>query len=491
MMRWILSGTALLSCTLLPCQAEEFSFYHENVLGTSLELKIDALSATDADQGEKAVLEEIERLDAIFNPYDEDSDLRRFSEAPLDTPQLLPRELAEVMVASDGWQLKTAGAFNPRAAEYTTLWEAHAETNTLPTDEELGAAVTSAQRPAWAISPSLDRAEPLHRGPIDLNAIAKGYIIDQATRAAMAASGGIGGVVGAIGGDLKGAGDIQKKVGIANPWAPADNATPLLEVQLQNQAIATSASYLRGFDIQGTHYSHIIDPRTGRPVAGKVKAASVIANEAATADALATALMVLSVEEGLALVDSLDGVDCLIIGEDQRQHPSAQFGEFLPASPVATPVASTWEEGRELTVDFEINRPDTRAYERPYLGVWLEDSEGHVVKTLCLWVQKRSHFVKTLRRWVHQGGIDWEQIDMISRPTRMPGKYTLTWDGMLDDGQPLPVGDYTLFIEAAREHGSYQLMRQPIVLDGTPQKFILEGNAEIKSALITFGPTPR
>ncbi len=63
-------------------------------------------------------------------------------------------------------------------------------------------------------------------------------------------------------------------------------------------------------------YSHVIDPRTGTPVTNRVVSASVVAPDCTLADGLATAVMVMGAEKGLALIERLEGVEGLIVVED-------------------------------------------------------------------------------------------------------------------------------------------------------------------------------
>ena len=137
-------------------------------------------------------------------------------------------------------------------------------------------------------------ATHLDQTPIVLNSFTKSYIIDRAVHAALA-GGAARGVVVNIGGDLVARGAWTETVGITDPLDNADNAAPLTRLAVRDRAVATSGSYRRGFDIGGRHYSHIVDPRTGRP-ASKVISATVVADRAADAGALATAFCVLAPE---------------------------------------------------------------------------------------------------------------------------------------------------------------------------------------------------
>ena len=74
----------------------------------------------------------------------------------------------------------------------------------------------------------------------------------------------------------------------------------------------------------------------------------------------------------------------------------------------------------------------------------------------------------------------------ISRPTREPGKYKVIWNGKDNQGRQLTGGDYTITIEAAREHGTYQSIRKQVNIAGKPFSEELKGNVEIKSASIEY-----
>ena len=77
-------------------------------------------------------------------------------------------------------------------------------------------------------------------------------------------------------------------------------------------------------------------------------------------------------------------------------------------------------------------------------------------------------------------------IGTISKPTRNPGSYKVAWDGTDDNGNLIKAGKYTLFLEAAREHGTYQLTKFEFEFDGQPFSENLKGNVEIKSASFRY-----
>jgi thiamine biosynthesis lipoprotein len=499
---WLFSvGLAIAVVAGARAKSEGHTFYHENVLGTSLELHVDSPSLESDHQAEAAVLREIDRLSGILSSYSDTSELAGFLDGPRTTREA-SRELIEVFEACDHWRAVSGGAFNPAAEHLSRLWVDSAQRNRLPSASELKEAVRLVESEAWKID--VDRKTVTRRSdvPITLNAIAKGYIIDRACRAALRENPAVTGLLLDIGGDLRVWGDAARSIGVADPSSPADNAAPLSWINLRNAAVATSGNYARGFDIDGVHYSHIVDPRNGKPV-DEVTSATVIAPRAQEADVLATILNVLEPREGILLANRLDDTECLIVTKGGEVLTSAGWSEHAarpserlarlarfagePQAPKAPPEGSVWAEGLELFVDFEISRIRSYRYNRPYVAVWIEDAEGKPIRTLCLWMLRRdTRWFPDLRRYysLHRG--QWQLVRTVTRSSRPPGRYRLRWDGLANDWQYAPPGKYTVFMEASREHGSYQLMRQEIEIGKEPFALEMKGNIEISRASVEF-----
>ncbi len=151
-----------------------------------------------------------------------------------------------------------------------------------------------------------------------------------------------------------------------------------------------------------------------------------------------------------------------------------------------------------LHVSFSIERPEGRRYRRPYLAVWLEDADGFPVKTGILWLQTDQpgpRWHRDLTRWFRNDRMRKvvekinliDGVDGISGPTRGPGKYEVHFDGTDNTGDTLPAGVYTLCLEAAREHGTYKIIREKFEW-GTKsiERKLLKGNVEIPAASYEF-----
>jgi FAD:protein FMN transferase len=473
--------------------ADEFVFHHENVLGTSAELRICAGSRSIADAAEEQLLAHIDRLGHIVSTYDPQSEVVRWM-AGERTANMSP-ELYELLLLCDQYEQQTDGAFNPRVGAVMTLWKNAATVGRLPANDQLRNAVQRATRPVWRLDVENESAFILDAGTTALtfDAIAKGYIIDHVTEVAMNLH-GVSGVVINIGGDLRVAGAMSQRISVSSP---IDESKSIAVIDLDEKAIATSGGYQRYFEIDGCKHSHIVDPRTGRPV-NHSTSVSVIANTAAAADAAATALSVMTVEEALNWCNAREGFACLILDSVGKLHRSRDWPseETQPEGVLLTSLKSDeWPQGAKLTVSYEINNPSTTRYRRPYVAVWVEDADGFPVRTLVLWLQegRGARWHRDLTRWYKQDQVrrlvdGTKLIGTVSAATRPPGKYKAVWDGKDDHGNFVPQGTYTLYIEAAREHGSHQLASETITIGPKSQQGSLKGNTEINSVEFEYEP---
>jgi thiamine biosynthesis lipoprotein ApbE len=470
----------------------------ENVLGTSLELKFAAASDKEASRAEAAALAEIERLDHILSGYERESEFNRWLKTS-GRPTPVSPELFEVLSLFEQWRARSNGALDPAAQVVSTLWRSAAAERRTPRADELQAAVATIAQPQYRLDAAAQTATHLGDAPLILNSFAKSYIASRAADAAMRTA-RLDGLVVNIGGDLVARGPLAETVRIADPKADAENDEPLARILIRNRAVATSGNYRRGVEINGRWYSHIVDPRTALPV-DHVISATVVAPQAADAGALATAFCVLTPEESLRLAASLPEVECLLITKNGERVESKGWRALeIPPAPRASLIAvstagatqasQTWDQSFELVVNFELARIEGQRYRRPYVAVWVEDKDHFPVRALALWYQKPK-WLPDLKAWSRANRMRAmaEKTDLagsVSSATRPAGKYTLKWDGKDDHGRLVKPGKYTVFIEAAREHGTYQLMRQEMDFNGAPKQFNLAGNVEIASALLDY-----
>lgn len=162
---------------------------------------------------------------------------------------------------------------------------------------------------------------------LDLSSIAKGYGVDAV--AGVLRNQGFRDFLVEIGGEIFAAGvrrDGKRwRIGINTPRKDAAFNAVYKTVNLKDSAFATSGDYRNFFEVNGIRYSHVIDPTSGYPVSNGVVSVSIRAGDCTFADGLATAVMVMGQEKGLALINRLDGVEGLIVVEE----PDGSLKDFF------------------------------------------------------------------------------------------------------------------------------------------------------------------
>jgi thiamine biosynthesis lipoprotein ApbE len=480
----------ILAAADLPAQTPSPDIYtrhYENVLGTSLEIKLRAPDDAAAGRAEAAALAEIDRENAILSAWQPTSEFSRWSKTR-NTPVKVSPELLDVLSLFDAWRRQTGGALDASAETAVRVWKQAESEHRSPTAQELQAAVISMQQPHWKLDRAAGTATHLDDAPIALNSFAKSYITSHAASAALAA--GAIGVSLNIGGDIVLRGALSERVGVANPRADAENDPPLDTIRLSNRTIATSGAYRRGVDINGRHYSHIIDPRTGQ-TAEDILSSTVVAPDASEAGALATAFSVMTPAESRALAARLGNVDYLLITASGQTIASPGWSKLetphLQTASFSIGHQKSAAAHFDLLITLELATIEGYRYNRPYVAIWIEDQNHNSLRTVSLWSQK-PRYLEDLRTWYHDAKIASSDLPYsISSATRAPGKYTIRWNGLDDAGKPVPPGTYTVCIEIAREHGTHQFMHHEIDFDGhTPQQVSLPGNTEMTGATLDY-----
>ena len=461
---------------------------YENVLGTSMELKVLTSSEQKAAIAEIAALAEITRLSKILSGYDPSSEFSKWMQTN-NQAIVVSKDLFQVLSLYDQWRNQTSGALNASAEAINQVWKAAATNAVLPTPIAIHNAVTIANQQHWALDAVNQTATHLSKSALKFNSFTKSYIIEAAANAAMKAA-AVEGLILNIGGDIVIKGNIVEAVRISHPSADAENDKPMATIQVGAGAIATSGNYRRGEMIAGQWYSHIVDPRNGQP-ANQIISATVVAPNATDAGALATAFNVLTPTESMALAAGLPVVAYLILTRDGQKFESANWKEFQIATetPEHKDLANAEKEWKnEVVINLELMQQAGFA-KRPFAAIWVEDAEKKTVKTIALWFNK-PRWVPDMREWYRKNGETMKanptSFSSVTSATRSAGKYTMKWDGKDDAGNILPAGNYTIYMEVVREHGGYDLLHQEIECKKKDQSFTLQGVKEVSSVLIEF-----
>ncbi|MDO5553091.1 MAG: FAD:protein FMN transferase [Planctomycetia bacterium] len=262
------------------------------------------------------------QVDAVMSTWREDSELSRFNQAESTEWISVSPELASVVACGLTVSQASRGAFDMTVGPVVNLWKFgpdRTELERLPTDAELSAAKERVGYEKLSVRmepPALRKAIPdLY---VDLSAIAKGYAVDCV--AAVLQQSGVENFMIDVGGELRCRGHKRTPSGEPVPWslgievpdlAANTNGTRVGRIlETSDLSLATSGDYRNYRRVGKVQFSHLIDPRSGRPCAlfetdedveERVASVSVVAKECMEADAWATALFVLGPEEGIAV----------------------------------------------------------------------------------------------------------------------------------------------------------------------------------------------
>lgn len=275
----------------------------------------------DEEKGQRLLREtfaEIQRLDLMMNPWNPESELARINREAATRRVTTTPEIVAVIERALHYSTISEGAFDISFASVGQHYDYRAET--APDAARIAADKSNINYLAIKLSPRTRQIKFTLPGlQIDLGGIAKGYAVDRAL--AILQGERITSAVISAGGDSIILGDLGERartIGIRHPRKANDYA---VLIPLADTALSTSGDYERFFIADGIRYHHILDPETGRS-AGAVQSASVLAPHAIDSDALSTATFVLGVERGLALINSLQGIDAIIIDGRGRMHYS-------------------------------------------------------------------------------------------------------------------------------------------------------------------------
>ncbi len=280
-------------------------------MGTiSWSVKIDQLpEGMQLKSAETIITKQLEDVNRLMSTYRADSEVSRFNSSQSTEWFEVASETADVVTCALEFSKASDGAFDVTVAPLVNLWHFgpdKSNADQLPTQEQIASALQHVGYGKLHVEhdpPALRKDDPQLQ--IDLSAIAKGYAVDQVARALSAT--GISSFLVEVGGEVV----VRGKKSNGEPWhvgivRPTPDEMAYDEVAaISDIAMATSGDYRNFFVVGGKRYSHTIDPQTGCPVENPMASASVIAPDCTTADALATAVMVLGADRGHALCKKL------------------------------------------------------------------------------------------------------------------------------------------------------------------------------------------
>jgi len=291
-------------------------------MGTYFTIKFITAKKPSLPLWQARVDKRLKDINKRLSMYDPESELSHFNHQEIKTPVPVSSDFYDIMLTAKKLYDLTDGSWDGTVKPLVDLWGfgTKKSIHKIPEPDKIALALSKTGfhhidiKAQQALLKTADIT-------LDLGSIAKGYGVDALAR--LFTSSGIHDVLVEIGGELYGSGTNKKgkpwSVGISEPDKQFANQNLFKIIRLNNHAIATSGNYRNFFEINGKTYSHIIDPKTGFPVDNKIVSASVISKDCTFADGLATALMVMDVQKAIALVNSLEDTECMIIQKKNDQ----------------------------------------------------------------------------------------------------------------------------------------------------------------------------
>ena len=294
-------------------------------MGTVFEISVVARDQAAARSQIEAAFDRAAQLERLLSSYDPQSQVnllarRAGSRVPVDA------RLADLLQLAVEYAELTGGSFDVTLGPLVTLWNEASRRDRLPTEAELAGALRLVDAGRIRVYPDGSAELPLEGMSLELGGIAKGYALDL------------------LAPELWQAGytDALLSFGQSSVWAlgapPGHKGWRLLlrdgrggfsgVLTLKDRAFSVSSSLGQWTEIAGQRYGHVIDPRDGFALS-ESRQAAVVAPSATLAEALSTALLILDVAEGLALVEDLAGSEALLIDERGRR---AQTSGWLRAT---------------------------------------------------------------------------------------------------------------------------------------------------------------
>ena len=293
---------------------------HKEVLllmGSRFELTAVSENETLAKDAIHQGITEIKRIERLISSWDSNSQTSNVIRNAGIKPVKVDQELFNLIRRSIKISKLTHGAFDISYASMDKIWKFDGSMEIMPDSASVKASVSKINYENIILDAKQQTVFLKEKGmKIGFGAIGKGYAANKALE--LMAKMNLNGALVNASGDLiswgKDEGGKDWKIGISNP----KNKNQIYSwLTIGETAVVTSGNYEKFVEFEGIKYSHIIDPRSGYPVKG-LSSVTIICPNAELADALATSVFVLGKERGLQLINQLKGIECILVGDDQK-----------------------------------------------------------------------------------------------------------------------------------------------------------------------------
>ena len=297
--------------------------FSEPHMGTLFRVIVYAPDEATAKKGAKEAFARVASLNAIMSDYQSTSELMRLCAKAGGPAVRVSDDLLAVLARARKVSAESGGAFDVTVGPVVRLWREARKTKKLPDPKQLAAARALVGYEFMEID---EKAKTVRlkkeRMRLDLGGIAKGYAADEMLR--VLARHGLTRALVAAGGDIAVADAPPDKPGWTVAIAPVDaKKEGPRYLTLTRAAVSTSGDAEQHVEIDGKRYSHIVDPRTGLGLVGRMSA-TVVAPDGLTSDSLTKVVAILGAKKGFAILDTYKGVSGrLVVKTDDGTEVSA------------------------------------------------------------------------------------------------------------------------------------------------------------------------
>jgi thiamine biosynthesis lipoprotein len=252
-----------------------------------------------------AALDEVDRIDRLMSHYKPDSPLSRLNREAANGPVRVDPELFDFITRCQTHSRESQGAFDVTVGPLMKTWGFFSGMGRVPDDQELAVVLSRVGYRHVVLGPGARTVRFDRPGvALDLGGIAKGYAVDRAVRL-LRSKGVSAALVSSGGSTLYALGAPPGETG----WPvrvrdPIDARKVAFTVRLKDRALSMAGGQEKSFEAGGVRYSHIMDPRSGRPASG-VLAVAVVTGTGTDGDALDDAFYVLGVEKSREYLERL------------------------------------------------------------------------------------------------------------------------------------------------------------------------------------------
>lgn len=273
--------------------------------------------------------DECERLESICSAKLPDSELCRLNQTAAESAVEVSKELFFLIKEGLYYHRLSGGSLDISIGKLIDLWGIGTEHARVPKDTEREALIGL----DGCKNIILDEEEQTIQYTdklvqIDLGGIAKGYAADK-VKEYLVEQEHIGSGILNFGGNVMTIGEKADgtawKIGLTDPQEKGEIYGVLM---IKDQCVVTSGDYERYFIEDGKRYHHILDPATGYPAESGIISATVIGDRAILCDALSTTCFIVGIEKAIEIIETLDGVECILVDKDMQYHCSSGFSQY-------------------------------------------------------------------------------------------------------------------------------------------------------------------